>query len=207
MADEQIRHYHDGSFYSLYLDYCRSKEDSKPLSFTAFMRTKPFWVHSSHKVISCICIYHRKMMIRCRALAKVRSTLHKAAPGLGVNNGNCKHESSCACRCEVCSAGNTASELGNFKDTVMCPRVGTQRHYNVACVLGKCESCGFERKVSCCPVEKGRKNLRVKAKVLDTVIVDTPKGPKSVAAEVWKEALYGKFISDTAKDTKAYPKL
>ena len=41
MHDEQIKTYFDGSFYALYLEY--KGEVDVPLSFSVFMRSKPFW--------------------------------------------------------------------------------------------------------------------------------------------------------------------
>lgn len=181
MADQEIRHYYDGSYYALYLDY--SKSVKEPLSWSAFMESKPFWVYSSHKVVSCICVHHRSMLIRAKALAALRSKLHKHGGGEGCEK-DCPHDDSCKCKCKLCSATSTGASLSDFKDRIMCPRQGTRRHYNVACVLGKCKSCGFERNLGCCPIEEDRKNQMVKAKVLGKVSVDTPRGPKKMMAEV-----------------------
>ena len=201
LADEQVRLYYDGSFYALYREYKESIEF--PLSWASFMRSKPYWIKSAHKVVSCICIHHRSMHIRAKALAKIRTTLHKD-PKRKRKKVGYLHESSCNCQCGVCTADDTAGNLADFKDTVMCPRKNSRRHYNVACVLGKCKDCGFDRRVRCCPIEQGRGAKRISAKVLGKVEVDTPKGPKKVAAEVTQDQLFGTFMDETAKEVKDF---
>ena len=75
MHDEQIKTYFDGSFYALYLEY--KGEIDVPLSFSVFMRSKPFWVKISHKVVSCICVHHRSMVLQAKALANLRKSTHR----------------------------------------------------------------------------------------------------------------------------------
>jgi hypothetical protein len=205
--DEQIKTYFDGSFYALYLEY--KGEVDVPLSFSVFMRSKPFWVKSSHKVVSCICVHHRSMVLRAKALAKLRKTTHRhPQDDSKVRSKGCTHDTSCACTCKVCEAPTKGAQLGDFKDTVMCPRVGDARHYDVACVLGKCKLCGIARKLKCCPIEVARREALVTTKTLGKVQVDTPKGSKTIAAIVEKEQHLKEFMEDTAKEaTLPYPTL
>ena len=84
------------------------------------------------------------MVLRAKALAKLRKTTHRhPQDDSKVRSKGCTHDTSCACTCKVCEAPTKGAQLGDFKDTVMCPRVGDARHYDVACVLGKCKLCGM----------------------------------------------------------------
>lgn len=198
MHDTQIKTYYDGSFYALFLDYLSETENS--LSFPAFMKAKPFWVKSSHKVVSCICVHHRGMVLRAKALATVRAQLHKHH-GEQQSKG-CTHASSCTCKCRLCLAKTDCGDLGDFKDTVMCARVGNKRHYKVACVLGKCKECGWDRTMACCPIETDRQNSLVYPKMLETVEVDTPKGTKKMKAVVTKETHFHKLMSESKDEVR-----
>lgn len=142
MADNNIKTYYDGSFYSLYLEYKDALDDKPHLSWGCFLASKPFWVQSSRKVVSCVCVHHRSMLIRVKALTKLRDQLHM--PFGKPKCGACIYHKKCECTCGVCVA--TGSKVSDFKDIVMCPRKDKERHYNVACVLEECGECGFDRK-------------------------------------------------------------
>lgn len=199
-ADEQIKTYFDGSYYALYLEYkaATEAEEKTPLSWRCFMDAKPFWVKTSRKVVSCICSHHRMMVLRAKALANARCSVHREMGNKRPKG--CCYNDTCKCKCAVCSKDTTGADLGDFKDMVMCPRGEGERHYKVPCVLQSCDVCGVEKMLGGCPVEVKSGDAIVTTTVLGTVIVDTPKGPSKRLAPVTSDGTFNKFVDATKEE-------
>ena len=203
--ESHVKVFAEESFYNLYLRY-RDHLDRKEkrLSFTQFRDSKPYFVRTERKVVSCICVHHRSFLLRVQALAKVRSGLHNSKQL--KRRGHCYHSPTCECDCHVCRNGEQMDGLHSFLNVVMCPRPQGKTHYALQCVLGKCEMCGFDRKVLGCPVEDQYSKAVVTARVLDKVTFMTAKGRKRFAQEVNKEQEYFNFIKATRAECSSFLK-
>jgi len=84
----------------------------------------------------------------------------------------------------------------------MCPRREEQRHYDMACVLGLCANCGFDRKVAGqCPVETERQQCWVSTRQHVNVDVVDGKGKKK---KVLQEGTKSQFFLDFMNETRAF---
>lgn len=205
--DEHIKCYPPEGYYAFFLSY---KEwlpaTERPLSFSAFMREKPFWVRSERKVVSCICCYHRSMAIRVRALNKARAAVHhRMKRKKPMSECPCVHSGSCECACEVCKQG-PFSQLRDYQNCVMCPRQPRERNYKLQCVLGECADCGFQKNIAAiCPREKSCKSKWISVKLLNKVEGLSAKGKKKkFLKETTEEMTYEQFLKGTEDETKTF---
>lgn len=144
--------YPDDEFQAIYIDWTGlvSKElRVKPLSFTQFRGLCPYNVILDAKQMCCVCVYHHGMQLHAKALHNIRKIIHQSR-GTGCR---CQFHGNCACTCLLCATWISSPTLSNFLNSVMCPREEGARRYNLRCVLGVCEDCGWDRIQGGCEVE------------------------------------------------------
>ena len=153
-----------------------------PLSWSTFMKEKPWEVGKDQGRECCVCVYHYGAALMVKALNLARSRAHtphcdegksnmlcRAEAEMRQSTDTCCHAASCSCKCGVCA--NKTSSLTQFMDTVLCPRVES-RFYQLKCVKGKCGECGWDKIQGACEIDTARTEKDVFVKILTDVASD-----------------------------------
>lgn len=207
-ADEGIKHTpEDKSFFEVYLEHrarCRKEFGVEfiPMSYSSFYMRKPYEVRSDQRIKSCVCLYHRQAALYVKALNQCRRQLHVSAKRKLQHGKECQHAETCWCDCAVCVPGwEVTNYLTPFMNSVLCPRENCSRHFNLACVLGKCANCSWQKTQGACAMDESRHDQMVNVRLLKAVEKDTPNGTvKKVKVECTERKQYHKFMADMEQE-------
>ena len=200
----------DTGYYEFFLEYKQECEllISTPISFTTFYNCKPWNIISTQKVETCVCVYHREMVLYMKAMAVARKQTHPLPNSEESGSeedtlcGNCSYSRSCPCECIACSTKVTY--LTEFMDTIMCPRAQDSRLYKLKCVLGLCKKCGWEKCQAICDRDGQVLDVPVTVRLLQPTLVPTAGKMKSLKVETPVTLPFGEFKENLKEVTKSF---
>lgn len=199
----------EGGYPEMFEAYCKQcdLELAVPLSYSTFLRLKPWEITSNEKQECCVCVYHVEVALLIKAINRSRRILHtlESDKGMTMNQSKatseflgksnvCQHAPSCECKCRVCSVRTVS--LSQFMDTFLCPRLPLQRFYNLKCVKGLCEFCGWGKFQGTCPADEANKDQDVTVKLLRNVSVDFNGKSKKIKQETTVTTTLGLLLEE-----------
>lgn len=191
--------------YGIWLDWIQERGEDETMSFTSFMKLKPFWIVGDYSVESCVCVYHRQFSLFIKGLNECRGKVHKSKCVAGPNP-RCQNHASCPCQCSICVPGWERSNYTTpFIDSVMCPREQGSSMYRLKCVKLKCDECGWSKKQGACPVDERRAECEVSVNLLKKQEVDTTTGTKkNIKIECLERMQYRTFMDKMENELKFF---
>jgi len=208
----------DTGFYELFLEYKKECDVRAVdhISSTTFYLCKPWNIQTTQKVEACVCVYHREMVLYMKALQAARKQVHHAdvneahhGPLLDEAEGPlCLYSSSCKCECGACS--RKVSYLCDFMDTVLCPRKKDSRMYSLACVLGTCLLCGWDKIQGTCPIDRtamaksGEQEVTVNVRLLESQSIIKAGQVKQLKVETQLTLPFSKFMKDIEEKVRTF---
>lgn len=201
--EEALKLYPDDEFREIYNAWCIVLLTDLALSscsFEEFIRLKPYYVKTDHKQMCCVCVYHHGMRMHVNSLHRIRKQVHLSR----ASGSSCQFHDRCACECVLCKAHEWTSSQGlrNFLNSVMCCRVEGAHCYDLACVLGLCDKCGWDRVQGACEIEQISCEMEVSVSCLvEHTRVGSGQSKKVFKVEGTKNMRFGEYMPIVKSET------